>query len=48
MVSATNNSGSQIWDLRGKYTDTKPTEGVPNGSTFYEIDGDECHVRCMG
>lgn len=39
MVTATNNSGSQIWDLRGKSTDTKPTEGVPNGSTFYEIDG---------
>lgn len=39
MVSATTNAGSGIWDVRGKSTDTKPTEGVPNGSTFYEIDG---------
>lgn len=40
MVTATNNSGSQIWDIRGKSSDIKPTDGVPNGSSYYEIDGD--------
>lgn len=39
MVTATN-CGSQIWDLRGKSADTKPTDRVPNGSVYYEIDGD--------
>lgn len=41
MVSATTNSGSGIWDIRGKSTDTKPTEGVPNASTFYVMDAKE-------
>lgn len=26
------------WDIRGLSTDTKPTEGVPNGATFIEMD----------
>lgn len=38
MVSYTVNAGVTIRDYRGKSTDEKPTEGVPNGSTFYEID----------
>lgn len=25
-------------ELRGLSTDTKPTENIPNGSTFFEID----------
>lgn len=41
MISVTTNSGSGIWDMRGKSTDTKPTEGVPNGSTFYVMDAKE-------
>ena len=28
----------KVNEYRGKSTDTKPTEHVPNGSTFYEID----------
>lgn len=31
-------SGDAYWELRGLSSDTKPTEGVPNGSTFTEID----------
>lgn len=41
MVSYTTNSGSGIWDIRGLSTDEKPTDGVPNGSTFYIIDAKE-------
>ncbi len=41
MISVTTNSGSAIWDIRGKSTDEKPTEGVPNGSTFYVMDAAE-------
>lgn len=41
MVSATTNSGSGIYDYRGKSTDEKPVEGVPNGSTFYVMDAKE-------
>lgn len=41
MVSSTTNSGHGIWDMRGKSTDEKPTEGVPNGSTFYVMDAKE-------
>lgn len=40
MVSFTTNAGSDIWDIRGKSDDEKPVDGVPNGSTYYEIDGD--------
>lgn len=39
MVTATTNSGAIILDIRGKSTDVKPTEGVPSGSTYYEMDG---------
>ncbi len=28
----------QMHDFRGLSTDSKPTSGVPNGSTFIEID----------
>lgn len=31
-------AGVGFWDIRGLSTDTKPIDGVPNGSTFYEID----------
>ena len=31
-------SGDTYWQLRGLSSDEKPTEGVPNGSTFEEID----------
>lgn len=41
MISATTNSGTGIWDMRGLSTDEKPTEGVPNGSTFYVMDAKE-------
>ena len=27
-----------FWDVRGKSTDVKPVSGIPNGSTFIEID----------
>lgn len=40
MVSYTTPTGSNIWDVRGLSTDEKPTENVPNGSTYYEIDGE--------
>lgn len=41
MISATTNVGAIISDLRGLSTDEKPTEGVPNGSTFYVMDAKE-------
>lgn len=41
MVTWTNNAGSGIWDGRGLSTDTKPTDGIPNGSTFYVMDAKE-------
>lgn len=31
-------SGTNFWDIRGKSTDVKPLYGIPNGSSFYEID----------
>ena len=32
-------NGNNAWELRGKSTDTKPSQdGVPNGSTFVEMD----------
>ena len=31
-------SGKAFRDFYGKSTDTKPTEGLLTGSTFYEID----------
>ena len=29
--------GDTYWDIRGKAEDTKPVDGVPNGSTYTEI-----------
>lgn len=40
MVSYTTNGGRAIPDYRGKTSDEKPVDGVPNGSTYYEIDGE--------
>lgn len=31
-------------EIRGLSTDTKPTVGVPNGSTFYEFDTVKLYV----
>ena len=31
-------------DLRGLSTDAKPTEGVPNGSTFIEMDSGKVYM----
>jgi len=38
MVSYTLNAGIGIRHYMGKSTDEKPTDGVPNGSDFYEMD----------
>lgn len=38
MISSTTNAGTGIFDIRGKSTDQKPVNGVPNGSSFYEMD----------
>lgn len=32
------NARGNCFDYRGLSTDTKPTAGVPNGSTFFEMD----------
>lgn len=40
MITYTTASGSNTWDLRGLSTDEKPTENIPNGSTYYEINGE--------
>lgn len=37
-------SGSPTSDLRGLSTDTKPTENVPNGSTFFEMDTGDVYM----
>lgn len=29
---------SSVYDIRGLSTDTKPTENICNGTTFFEID----------
>lgn len=39
MISYTTPAGDDMWDIRGLTTDIKPVVGVPNGSTYYEIDG---------
>ena len=31
-------------DFTGKSTDTKPTTGIANGSTFYEMDTQELYM----
>ena len=36
MISVT--GGAWVREYTGLSTDTKPTENVPNGSSFYEID----------
>lgn len=41
MVTYTVNADVGIRDYRGKSTDEKPVEGVPNGSTFYVMDAKE-------
>lgn len=43
MISATTNSGTGIWDVRGKSTDEKPTN-VPNGSSFFEMDTGDVYM----
>jgi len=35
MITVNNLQGS--YDIRGLSTDSKPTENIPNGSTFIEI-----------
>ncbi len=35
---------SRSAEFRGKSTDTKPIDGVPNGSTFYEFDTVKLYV----
>ena len=32
------NARGNCFDYRGLSSDTKPTDGVPNGSTFFEMD----------
>ena len=32
------NVNEKTYDLRGLSTDTKPTENIGNGSTFFEMD----------
>lgn len=39
MITAYTSVSPFVYDIRGKSTDVKPTDGVPNGSTYYEIDG---------
>lgn len=31
-------------ELKGLSTDTKPTDGIPNGSTFYEINTQDVYM----
>ncbi len=38
MISYTVNGGVSIRDYRGMSADEKPVNGVPNGSSFYEMD----------
>lgn len=35
---------SRSAEFRGKSTDEKPVDGVPNGSTFYEFDTVKLYV----
>lgn len=44
MISMTTNSGTGIWDIRGKSTDEKPVKGVPNGSSFFEMDTGDVYM----
>lgn len=38
ILKYTDNCANNCFDLRGLSTDAKPTDGIPNGSTFIEID----------
>lgn len=43
MVTYTVNAGTDIWDIRGLAAEKEAFAaqfGVPNGSTYYEIDGE--------
>lgn len=40
MITFTTQAGSDTWQLYGKSTDEKPTDNIPNGSIYYEMDGD--------
>lgn len=40
MITYSTATGSDKWELTGKTTDVKPTENIPNGSSFYEMDGE--------
>lgn len=31
-------------ELRGKSSEAKPTEGIPNGSTFFEMDTSDVYM----
>lgn len=37
-VNTHKNGLNPFWDCRGKSTDTKPVQNVPNGSTYVEVD----------
>lgn len=37
-INTHKNRLNPFWDIRGKSTDSKPVNGVPNGSTYCEID----------
>ncbi|MBR5823739.1 MAG: hypothetical protein IKY67_06320 [Paludibacteraceae bacterium] len=38
MITYSNANNDATWELIGLSTDEKPTENVPNGSMFYELD----------
>lgn len=38
MISYVIANDGVYWEMRGLSTDVKPIEGVPNGSTFTEMD----------
>lgn len=38
MITRTANSNPAMWEMRGLSTDTKPVDGVPNGSVLYIMD----------
>lgn len=39
MITYSTSAGSDRWELFGRAEDEKPTDGIPNASTYYEIDG---------
>lgn len=36
--------GKEFWDIRGKSSDEKPIDGVPNCSSFFEMDTGEVYI----